>query len=47
MVEGKLMLLCGDRLLTDADYVKGDLWAGVETMFGYGCLMYSTHSHSP
>ena len=30
----------------DADYVKGDLWAGVETMFGYGCLMYSTHSHS-
>jgi len=31
----------------DADYVKGDLWAGVETMFGYGCAMYSTHSHSP
>lgn len=31
----------------DADYVKGDLWAGVETMFGYGCVMYSTHSHSP
>ena len=24
-----------------------DLWAGVETMFGYGCVMYSTHSHSP
>ena len=31
----------------DADFVKGDLWAGVETMFGYGCVMYSTHSHSP
>ena len=31
----------------DADFVKGDLWAGVETMFGYGCCMYSTHSHSP
>jgi predicted P-loop ATPase len=31
----------------DADYVKGDLWAGVETMFGHGCAMYSTHSHSP
>jgi predicted P-loop ATPase len=36
------------QLITlDADYVKGDLWAGVETMFGYGCVMYSTHSHSP
>ncbi|MBC8587468.1 virulence-associated E family protein [Paratissierella segnis] len=31
----------------DADFVKGDLWAGVETKFGYGCVMYSTHSHSP
>lgn len=31
----------------DADFVKGDLWAGVETMFGYGCVMYSTHSHGP
>ena len=31
----------------DADFVKGDLWAGVEVMFGYGCCMYSTHSHSP
>lgn len=31
----------------DADFVKGDLWTGVETMFGYGCLMYSTHSHTP
>lgn len=30
----------------DADFVKGDLWAGVETMFGYGCCMYSTHSHT-
>ncbi|WP_331488015.1 hypothetical protein [Caminicella sporogenes] len=31
----------------DADYVKGDLWAGVETILGYGAVMYSTHSHSP
>jgi putative DNA primase/helicase len=31
----------------DADHVKGDLWAGVEVMFGRGCCMYSTHSHSP
>lgn len=31
----------------DADFVKGDLWAGVEMLFGYGCLMYSTHSHTP
>ena len=31
----------------DADFVKGDLWAGVEMLFGYGCVMYSTHSHTP
>lgn len=31
----------------DADYVKGDLWAGIRVMFGCGCAMYSTHSHSP
>jgi putative DNA primase/helicase len=31
----------------DADFAKGDLWAGVEVMFGHGCCMYSTHSHSP
>ncbi|WP_303873343.1 phage/plasmid primase, P4 family [Tepidanaerobacter acetatoxydans] len=31
----------------DADFVKGDLWAGVEVMFGRGCCMYSTHSHTP
>ncbi|WP_035178604.1 virulence-associated E family protein [Alkalihalobacterium bogoriense] len=29
----------------DADYVKGDLWASVETMFGHGCAIYSTHKH--
>lgn len=29
----------------DADFVKGDLWSSVETMFGYGCAMYSTHKH--
>ncbi len=31
----------------DADFVKGDMWAAVESMFGFGCLIYSTHSHSP
>lgn len=31
----------------DADYAKGDMWAGVEAMFGCSCCMYSTHSHSP
>lgn len=29
----------------DADFVKGDLWASVETIFGHGCAMYSTHKH--
>ena len=29
----------------DADFVKGDLWASVETMFGHGCAIYSTHKH--
>lgn len=31
----------------DADYVKGNLWASVETIFGFGCAMYSTHKHHP
>ncbi|MBB4825006.1 hypothetical protein HNO89_002232 [Sporosarcina luteola] len=31
----------------DADFVKGDLWASVETIFGYGGACYSTHSHTP
>lgn len=31
----------------DADFIKGDLWAGIETMFDYGCAVYTTHSHSP
>lgn len=36
------------QLITlDADYSKGDFWAGVETMLGVGCAVYSTHSHSP
>ncbi|MBV4425275.1 virulence-associated E family protein [Clostridium tyrobutyricum] len=29
----------------DADFVKGDLWSGVETILGYSCAMYSTHKH--
>lgn len=31
----------------DADFVKGDLWASVESILGFGCVMYSTHSHCP
>lgn len=31
----------------DADFVKGDLWASVETILGCAAVMYSTHSHSP
>jgi len=34
-------------LTLDADYVKGDFWASVEVMLGCGCVMYSTHKHSP
>ena len=30
----------------DADFVKGDLWAAVEAIFGCACVMYSTHSHT-
>ncbi len=30
----------------DADFIKGDLWAGIETIFDYGCAAYTTHSHS-
>lgn len=36
------------QLLTlDADHVKGDFWASIETMFDHACLIYSTHSHTP
>lgn len=31
----------------DADYIKGDFWAAVETMLGCACVVYSTHKHSP
>ncbi|MDW7670573.1 MAG: virulence-associated E family protein [Bacillota bacterium] len=31
----------------DADFSKGNLWAGVEAMLGCGCVLYSTHSHTP
>lgn len=34
-------------LTLDADYVKGDFWAAVETMLDCTCLVYSTHKHSP
>lgn len=36
------------QLITlDGDFVKGDLWPSVETIFGHGCAMYSTHKHHP
>ncbi len=36
------------QLLTlDADYITGDLWAMVESRFGFACCIYSTHKHSP
>lgn len=31
----------------DADNVKGDIWANLELLFDFACVMYSTHSHSP
>lgn len=31
----------------DADNVTGDLWASVELLFDFACVLYSTHSHSP
>lgn len=31
----------------DADFVKGDLWAGFEVIMGCGGVLYSTHSHTP
>ena len=30
----------------DADFVEGDMWKLVNSQFGYGCAMYSTHSHT-
>lgn len=33
-------------LSLDADFVKGDLWASVETILGCGAAMYSTHKNS-
>jgi predicted P-loop ATPase len=36
------------QLITlDADFIKGDFWASVETLFDFACLAYSTHSHTP
>ena len=34
-------------LTLDADHIKGDLWASVESMLDCACVGYSTHSHSP
>lgn len=36
------------QLLTlDADFIKGDFWDGVTTMFDHAALIYSTHKHTP
>lgn len=36
------------QLLTlDADFVSGDLWGLIETLFDFSCAIYSTHKHSP
>ncbi|MDF2882945.1 MAG: phage related protein [Clostridiaceae bacterium] len=34
-------------LTLDLDYVVGDVWAGIEVLWNFACIMYSTHSHSP
>lgn len=34
-------------LTLDADHVKGDLWAMIETMIDASALIYSTHKHHP
>ena len=36
------------QLLTlDADFVAGDLWGTIESLFDFCCAVYSTHKHSP
>lgn len=34
-------------LTLDLDYVNGDIWASIELLFNFSCLIYSTHSHAP
>ena len=34
-------------LTLDLDYVSGDVWASIELLYDFGCLIYSTHSHDP
>lgn len=34
-------------LTLDADFVKGDLWAGITALIDFSCLVYSTHKHTP
>ncbi|MBN7576001.1 hypothetical protein C1H57_12570 [Clostridium sp. 2-1] len=34
-------------LTLDIDYAKGDVWAGIEVLWDFSVIMYSTHSHSP
>ncbi len=34
-------------LTLDIDYANGDVWAGIEVLWDFSVVMYSTHSHSP
>jgi predicted P-loop ATPase len=34
-------------LTLDLDYVAGDIWSTIELLWGFGCLIYSTHTHAP
>ena len=46
--EGKPDAVVWRQVLTlDADFVQGNLWAGVEMLFDRACCIYSTHKHSP
>lgn len=33
-------------LTLDIDYANGDVWAGIEVLWDFSVVMYSTHSHS-
>jgi putative DNA primase/helicase len=33
-------------LTLDLDYVVGDIWASIELLFNFSCLIYSTHTHA-
>lgn len=33
-------------LTLDLDYVVGDVWASIEILWDFACIMYSTHTHA-